>query len=59
MKYRRNTLEEAFQAKPGLIPEDQWKEFVEIQFTDKAKVKLKQYIFIYVCTIIYIYIYHI
>ncbi|XP_020868298.1 uncharacterized protein LOC110224891 isoform X3 [Arabidopsis lyrata subsp. lyrata] len=37
MKYRRNTIEEAFEARPGLIPEDQWKEFVEMQFTDKAK----------------------
>ncbi|XP_024016175.1 uncharacterized protein LOC112089662 isoform X7 [Eutrema salsugineum] len=35
--HRRNTLEEAFEARPGLIPEDQWKEFVEMQFTDKAK----------------------
>jgi len=39
MKYRRNTIEKAFEARRGLIPEDQWKEFVEIQFTDKAKVK--------------------
>lgn len=39
MKYRRNTIEEAFEARPGLIPEDHWKEFVEMQFTDKAKVK--------------------
>ncbi|CAA7038912.1 unnamed protein product [Microthlaspi erraticum] len=36
--YRKNTLQEAFDARPGLVPEDQWKEFVEIQFTDKAKV---------------------
>ncbi|KAG7588535.1 putative transposase Ptta/En/Spm plant [Arabidopsis suecica] len=39
-KYRRNTLEESFDVRPGLIPEDQWKEFVEMQFSDKAKVKL-------------------
>ncbi|BAB01200.1 unnamed protein product [Arabidopsis thaliana] len=37
MKYRRNTIEKAFEARRGLIPEDQWREFVEIQFTDKAK----------------------
>lgn len=37
--HRRNTLEEAFKVRPGLIPEDQWKEFVEMQFTEKAKVK--------------------
>ncbi|KAG7585502.1 putative transposase Ptta/En/Spm plant [Arabidopsis thaliana x Arabidopsis arenosa] len=36
-KYRRNTLEESFDVRPGLIPEDQWKEFVEMQFSDKAK----------------------
>ncbi|CAD5324515.1 unnamed protein product [Arabidopsis thaliana] len=42
MKYRRNTIEKAFEARRGLIPEDQWKEFVEIQFTDKAKDKLSQ-----------------
>ncbi|CAA7043135.1 unnamed protein product [Microthlaspi erraticum] len=35
--YRRNTLQESFDARPGLVPEDQWKGFVEMQFTDKAK----------------------
>ncbi|CAH2064673.1 unnamed protein product, partial [Thlaspi arvense] len=35
--HRRNTIQEAFESRPGLVPEDQWREFVEMQFTDKAK----------------------
>ncbi|CAH2060367.1 unnamed protein product, partial [Thlaspi arvense] len=35
--HRRNTIQEAFEPRPGLVPEDQWRELVEMQFTDKAK----------------------
>uniref|UniRef100_A0A1J3IE68 Uncharacterized protein n=1 Tax=Noccaea caerulescens TaxID=107243 RepID=A0A1J3IE68_NOCCA len=35
--HRRNTPRESIEARPALIPEDQWIDFVHAQFTDKAK----------------------
>lgn len=37
--HRKNTPKESLEARPALIPEDQWRDFVHFQFTDKAKVK--------------------
>ncbi|CAA7029075.1 unnamed protein product [Microthlaspi erraticum] len=35
--HKRNTPVETIEARPALIPEDQWRDFVHTQFTDKAK----------------------
>ncbi|KAG7585534.1 putative transposase Ptta/En/Spm plant [Arabidopsis thaliana x Arabidopsis arenosa] len=36
-RHRKNTLEESLVARPALVPEDQWRDFVHDQFSDKAK----------------------
>ncbi|CAA7015789.1 unnamed protein product [Microthlaspi erraticum] len=41
--HKRNTPRESIEARPTLIPEDQWIDFVHSRFTDKAK-KLREVI---------------